>query len=437
MDSQIKSLIYIFLKQGLTFKKIVKKLMLSQYYSTEQLEEIQNGKLRKMIEHCYKNVPYYTELFNQLKLKPEDIQTKEDLNKLPYMDKYVVRANFEKLIARNTPRIFSSVAETSGTTGTPSKFLRDYRSINFESAALWRFRDAVGGNGARRVVLRGDVVVPVDRDVPPFWKHYPFNNELYMSSYHISSENAGIYLKKMKEFKAETIYGFPSSVYLLAKYFNDMGRKFQLKAVFTSSETISDKQRALIESVFMCRIYDWYGQVERISAIGQCEKGTYHIIEDYSITETIDTGNGLEIVGTDLNNYTMPLLRFRTADIVELGHEKCSCGRNFRVISRILGRNLHYIISPEGKKISLFLISDSIDFDNNINEVQFIHEQKGEIILNIVKNEKYTEKDAAVIVKKIKERTSPNMLVKINEVEKIPRGPNGKAVDSIIKQFDV
>ncbi len=434
MYDQLKSLLYKLLRQGFTFKRILGELMQSQYYSMEQLEEIQNEKLRKMVKHCYENVAYYRELFDKLGLKPEDIKTKQDLQKLPFMDKYIVRENFHKLTAKKLPSFLSTVAETSGTTGTPSKFLRDYYSVNFESAALWRFREAVGGNGARRVVLRGDIITPVDRDSPPFWKHYPLNGELYMSSYHISSGNAGYYLEEMKEFGAEVIYGFPSSVYLLAKYFKERGSTYRLKAVFTSSETISEKQRSVVEEVFQCKIFDWYGQVERVSAIGQCEKGTYHIIEDYSITEIVDFGSGTEIVGTDLNNYIMPLLRFRTADVVELGTESCSCGRHFRVVSRILGRNQHYVVSPEGKKISLFLISDSIDFDNHINEVQFVHERRGEIILNIVKGEKFCEKDANKIIKTIKEHTSPNMLVKINEVDKIPRGPNGKVIDSIIRE---
>lgn len=433
MDNQLKAFVYKVLKQGFAFRRIFEQLTVSQYFTPEQLVSLQNEKLRIMVRHCYSNVPYYRELFDSLGLKPEDISTKEDLKKLPLLDKYIVRDNYKKLMARNIPRFMGSEAETSGTTGTPSRFLRDFYSINFESAALWRFRETAGGNSLPTVVLRGDVVVPVEREQPPFWKHYKLSNELHMSSYHISLENAGIYLQKMKEFGAQAIYAFPSAVYLLAKYLKDRGSQYRLKVVFTSSETINDRQRALIEEVFMCRIFDWYGQVERVSAIGQCEKGTYHIIEDYSITETLETENGLEIVGTNLNNFIMPLLRFRTADIIELGDKGCACGRHFRVVSRILGRNQYFVLSPEGRRISLFLISDSIDYDNNINEVQFVHERQGEIILNIIKNARFSESDRLKIIKTIKEHTSPNMEVKINEVDKIPRGPNGKVIDSIVR----
>lgn len=436
MDSQIKTLIYKLLRQSFTFRKMVKKLDASQYYTVDQLELQQDKKLQKLIKHCYRNVPYYIELFNKLQLKPEDIRTKNDLSKLPFLDKFIVRENFDKLTANNIPKIFAAKAETSGTTGTPSKFLRDYSSINFENAVLWRFREAVAGNGIKRVVLRGDIVVPVDKDKPPFWKSYPLNKELYMSSYHISYENAPIYYKKMCDFGAEEIYAFPSSVYLLAKYFYDLGKKIKLKAIFTSSENISDKQRKLIEDVFMCRIYDWYGQVERVSAIGQCEKGTYHIIEDYSITETIETENGFELVGTNLHNYVMPLLRFRTGDFVNLSENKCTCGRNFRSITKIQGRCLEYILTRSGNKIPLFLVTDSIDVEDNVSEAQFIQEKKGEVIVNIVKGEKYTEKDKLKIIRSIKEHASPDMLVIVNEVSSISRGANGKVISSIIRVTD-
>ncbi len=436
MDSQGKMLFYTIVRQGATFRKILKSLNESQYYSTAQLVNLQNKKLSLLVRHSYENVPYYTELFDKLKLKPEDIKTKQDLQKLPFLDKLTVRQNYDKLIARNRMKFFCGTAETSGTTGTPSRFMRDYYSINFENAALWRFREQVGGNGTRRVILRGDIIIPVEQAHPPFWKEYRLNRELYLSSYHINRENAEIYFRKMEEFGAETIYAFPSSGYLLAKHFQQLGKNFTLKAVFTSSESISEKQRALIEKVFGCRIYDWYGQVERVTAIGQCEKGTYHIIEDYSITETEETKFGSELIGTNLNNYIMPLIRFRTGDLVHLGQEPCACGRHFRTVTKIQGRSLEYITTPDGKKISLFLVTDTIDFDDHVSEAQFIQKKKGELIINIVCGEQYSEKDRLKIIRNIKEHTAPDMVVVLNEVDTLPRGANGKVVNSIVKVTD-
>ncbi len=426
------SLLDKFIRQGITFRRILRQLDASEFQSEKQLEELQNRKLRKLVKHCYKNVPFYRELFDRLKLTPEDIKTKEDLKKLPLIDKKTVRNNFDKFLARNMTRYLAARAETSGSTGEPALFLRDHYSINFENAALWRFRRVAGGNNVRKIILRGDVIVPVEQREPPFWRFNPVNKELLMSSYHLNDESISSYVEKIKSFKPDIIYGYPSSVYLLAKLIAKRGLEIKLKAIFTSSESVLPNQRTLMENTFGCKVYDWYGQVERVSAIGQCEYGTYHIIEDYSITETVETDAGLEIVGTNLSNYIMPLIRFRTADMVTLGHEHCKCGRNFRVVEKIKGRGLNYIYSPEGNRLSLFLASDCIDYEDNISEVQFVQVKKGELIVNFVKTENFTEKDRVKIIRSIKEHTSMNMSVILNEVDSIPRGANGKVINSII-----
>ena len=421
------------IRQGMTFRKYLRELDVSEFKTPEEIRELQDIKLRRLIRHCYENVPFYRELFDSLKLTPDDIRTGEDLKKLPFIDKKTIRNNFDKFIARNMNKALAVKAETSGSTGEPALFLRDYRSVNFENAVLWRFRRAAGGNNTRKLVLRGDIVAPVDRKTPPFWKHDPVRRELVMSSYHLNDENLGSYIEEIKRFRPEVIYGYPSSIYLLARLMAKRGASIRLKAIFTSSESISANQRELIEEVFGGTVYDWYGQVERVASIGQCEKGTYHIIEDYSITELVETDAGLEVVGTNLNNYIMPLIRFRTADIVTLSEKRCSCGRHFREVEKIKGRGLNYIYSPEGNRLSLFLASDSIDYDNNVSEVQFVQLKKGELIVNIVKNDRFTEKDGQKIIRSIKEHTSPDMAVILNEVDKIPRGSNGKVVNSIIE----
>lgn len=419
------------IRQGFTFKKIFKELEKSQYFSAEQLEELQNEKLRKIIEHCYKNVPYYTELFDNLNLKPEDIQTKEDLKKLPFMDKYTVRENFDKLIAKNKCKRCSVIGETSGTTGTPLRIYRDYYSVNFENAAANRHYASVVDLGARKITLRGQLITPVEQQEPPFWGFNPADNELIMSSYHLSQKTASIFIEKIKEFNPQIIYAYPSSAYLLAKYFAEANETLNLKAVFTSSEKLEEKHRELIEKTFNCKIYDWYGQAERVAAIGQCEKGTYHIIEDYSIVEIIATEDELELVGTTLDNYIMPLLRYKTGDYIELSEHKCNCGRNFREVKKIFGREANYILITDGPKYVAFNhIPRGVE---NVIELQFVQEKINELIINVVTSGNFSQKDKDLLIKNTLEHTCPDLSIIINEVEQIPRGANGKFKEVINK----
>lgn len=71
--------------------------------------------------------------------------------------------------------------------------------------------------------------------------------------------------------------------------------------------------RETIETAFGTRVFDWYGQAERVIAIGTCEHGSRHVLTDYGRTELIPAqDNRYELVGTGYNNSAMPLARYRT-----------------------------------------------------------------------------------------------------------------------------
>lgn len=421
------------LRKSSTFYNSLNELEKSQYCSEIELEHLQNLKLEKLIYHCYKNVPFYTDLFKSLNLKPEDIKTKHDLKKLPFIDKFIVKDHFDKFIAKNKINMFSNTAYTSGTNGTPCKFLRDYNSINFENAAIWRQWKIAGDSGLKRITLRGDIVIPVSQVEAPFWKYNPADKELIMSSYHLSEKNAGIYINKILKFKPDILYALSSTANLLANYFEEHSINYTFKAIFTSSDSISSLQKEHTEKVFNSKIYDWYGQSERVVGIGQCEYGTYHINEDYSIVELIKSDLGYEPVGTNLVNYLMPLIRYKTGDNVFLSSERCLCGRHFRAVENFLGRKSGYILSPEGTKITLCnLIPRRVE---NIVESQFYQEKQGEVIINIVPTQNFNQADKELLIKNTIKHTSPYMKVEVRVVGHIPRGENGK-FQSVINKLD-
>lgn len=434
MLSQIKYYFKKFIRQGFTFNKILKELEESQYFTTEQLEELQNEKLCKIIQHCYKNVPYYTELFDKLNLKPEDIQTKEDLKKLPFLDKYIVKENFNKLIAKNKLKILCKKATTSGTTGTPGEFLRDYYSINFENATIFRFWKNAGDKNYRRVTLRENIVVPTNQEKPPFWEYNAANKELIMSSYHLLEKNAQFYIDKIIEFNPEIFYMQPPTACILAKFFENVNHNLNIKAIFTSSENLSNEQRVFIEKVFNSKIYDWYGQAERVAAIEQCEKGTYHIVEDYSIGELIKEENDIyQVCGTHLYNYAMPLLRYKTGDFVIPRKSQCSCGRYFREIENIQGRTIYYILTPENNKIVNFgVITGNI---NNIIESQYVQETRHDLVINAVTTKDFNKRDEEKLIQNVLHYTSKEFNVTVKQVDSIPRSPGGKFIN-VIRKFE-
>lgn len=419
-------------RRGPRFRQMRRELEVSQHFTPEEIREYQNRQLRAMVTHCYQNVPYYRDLFRQLKLDPESIRTRDDLQKLPLLDKKVVQENFDKFISKSHYNFLCKTGTTSGTTGRPGKFVRDFDAINFEHAVTWRHWENAGDTGKKRISLRGDVLVPVARNHPPFWKYNPANRELLMSSYHQSQANGIHYVRKILEFQAKVLYCGPSAGYLLAKFFRSEGVDYKFDAIFTSSESLEPEVRALVEETFQCRISDWYGQAERVSAIGQCKYGTYHIQEDYSITELLpgEDEDTYELVGTQFCNRVMPLLRYRTQDFVRISQPSgCLCGSHFRIVDQIIGRAYGYLLTPEGYNIAITThIPVGVD---NVLEAQFYQERPGEVVLKVLTNGRFTDADREQLVRNTLKYTSPHMKVIVKEVDDIPRGPNGKFINII------
>ena len=426
MKNKLLILLDHYIRKGVTFRRIAQELKETEAYSAGRLEAYQDFRLREMVAYCYRYVPYYRDLFKKLHLKPEDIKTRDDLKKLPYLDKQILKDQYRQLKSRSLRGFLHTVGRTSGTSGIPATTLRDYYSINFENAALWRFWTNAGDSGSKRVTLRGEIVVPVEQAEPPFWRYSADGTELVMSSYHLNPDNAGLYIKKINEHMPESIYAYPSSVYLLARYCRELKLKISVKVVFTSSEILTEKVRRLVEDTFGCKVFDWYGQSERAAAAAMCEKGMYHLVEDYSIVELVDMGKGTEIVGTTLHNYAMPLLRYRTGDVVEANDGLCACGRHSRAISAIRGRKPGFVWLANGDRIPSVLLEYSVDFATNIIEAQLVQEKAGEIIINVTGNGNFSSEDRNRLIEAAREHTSRDMVVILNEMKKIPRGPNGK-----------
>jgi phenylacetate-CoA ligase len=419
-------------RHSLSHRRHARLLAHTRSLSPEALRAYQDESLQRMVRHCVDNVPYYQDLFRRLRLSADDIRTAADLRKLPLMDSRTVKDNFDALISPKHRNWLCRPGTSSGTTGLPGRFLRDFDAINFEHATHWRQWGSAGDNGKRRISLRGETIVPASQTEPPFWRYNPADHELQLSSYHLGPGNAHHYIEKILDFQPKILYCGPSMGHVLAKLFRMNGVDYRFDAIFTASESLAPEVRRYIESAFNARIFDWYGQAERVAAIGQCTAGTYHVQEDYSIVEFEPAQQGMvEIVGTQLRNLVMPLLRYRTYDyVVPLAADApCSCGSHFRSIDHIVGRYYDYLITPEGYHIAITAhIPVGVD---NLIEAQFHQERQGEVTVKVVTNGRFGPADAQRLVENVHEHTSPHMKVRVEEVPQIPRGPNGKFINIV------
>src|SRR6185436_14537112 len=352
-----KSALRGWLREGRAFAAVADELEASQWCSAGELRDFQRRHLRRVVEAAARDVPWYRGRYRALGLDFAALEFPDCMARLPAIAKGDVREGARAFISERGPRpLFSS--STSGTTGAPLSLYQDLAAINRENGFIWRQLTWAGlKRGERRAWIRGDMIVPAAQKEPPYWRLNRAVNMLMLSSYHLSEAAARAYVDALARFDPVVIQAYPSSIGFLASWLLGSGISYggsALRGIVTSSETLSADSRLEIERAFGCRVFDWYGQGERVAAIGTCERGRHHLLSDYSYVELEPAGEGLcELVGTAFHNLAMPLIRYRCGDLVRPAPagERCTCGRSFPLIAEVIGRLDDCVKLPDGRSI--------------------------------------------------------------------------------------
>jgi phenylacetate-CoA ligase len=348
-----------------------------------------------------------------------------------FVTKTMLRQHPERFVRRRAPgSLLRSTIRTSGTSGTPLSLVQTLGAVIREEGFVHRQLRWIGWRpGQRRAWIRGDIVCA---DRPPdgrYWCHDYLGRMLLMSSYHLSETTIGAYIGALERYDPVVLHAYPSSVAALAAWLEAQGRRYRgpaLRGVLTSSETLEPGVLALVERAFGVRVFDWYGQAERVAAIGTCEQGSYHVLTDYGGVELLEGEDGLcELVGTTLNNPAMPLQRYRTGDRVLAGDgTPCPCGRVFPTVRAVVGRQERAVTLPDGRIVARL---DRVfqGHDRHLIEAQVLYANDGRFRLRVVATPAFTALDEAGLVRAFLLRV-PGVEVTVERVPAIPRGPNGK-----------
>lgn len=425
-------------RYGAGFKRYREFLDKAQWYASAEMKDYQDAQLQKIVRHAYETAPYYRQLFDSLGLKPVDIQTQQDLAKLPVLTRKDIQSNFDDLRSRAFSKSQLRLGHTSGTTGSPLEVYYDAnvihityalmdRQYHWADTMLWRFGDRIA-------VMRGNVIVPVTRKRPPFWRYNYYHNQLLLSSFHLSPENMPLYLRELERFDPAVIDGYPSTVYLLARYLLSEGRTFPIRAVITGSETLYEFQRSAIEKAFECRVFDYFAAAERVVFATECNRHDgHHVSAEYGITEILDDAHqplpagqqGL-LVGTSLHNYGMPLIRYITNDVSALKTSTCSCGRPLPLMEDVTTKAEDILALKDGRMISPSVLTHPFKPMHSIEQSQVVQEDYDQITIKIVPNEKYQPAESEHLVREFKARLGEDMQIRIEIVKEIPRTKSGK-----------
>jgi phenylacetate-CoA ligase len=360
----------------------------SEGWDLPTLREHQLQRLRALLQLAYDGSPFYRSKFAATQLRPQDVQTLEDLKRVPVTTKAEVLQFRDQiqLGAGGEKRYYS---ETSGSTGTPLVFYRNQEWDAWHNASVmrgysWHGVDPWESNG----YLWGYNIAPKRRAKIKIL-------DLLQNRFRLFSYKAGdidAFIDKLT--RARYLSGYSSMLYEVAKRVNARGNghDFALKMIKGTSEKIFDSYQSEVEKAFGRRIVSEYGSAEGGIIAFECRHGKMHINMETVIVEEEDG----EILLTNLVSSSFPIIRYKIGDYVVLGGaERCACGMAHQTIREVTGRvgAVIYGRDFDYPSLTLYYVFKNLAAEHLlVLNYQVVQEVKGRILVYI--ESKLSEPDA-------------------------------------------
>jgi phenylacetate-CoA ligase len=419
------------IRVGKCYKEQRRFLDKSRGWSIEQIQAWQLDRIKTLLKKVYDETHYYRELFDRIGLSDNVIKSLEEFEKIPFLTKEIAQLNCEKLVPYTWDRKRLEYGSTSGSTGIPLGLYSVKRHTAYvEKAFVHSIWIEFGFKTNRRhVVIRGYTLK--DKSIERR------GNNLILSSYHLTEQNIPGYIDAIEQFRPEYIQAYPSSITRICQFMKEKSvpRFSSVKLLFCSSENLLSFQRELISEVLRVPICNLYGNTE-YTAIGSnfphCDN--LHFYPEYGFVELFKEngqkcsklGELGEIVSTGFINPAFPMIRYRTGDIGQYVGQQCGCGWKYLTIKKVEGREQEFILTGDGRKISIAALNMHSDLFVNVSKFQFYQKTPGTVILRLVPTRGFSSADERKIFSQFMEKFGNGVDLKISIVDDIPLSGRGK-----------
>lgn len=315
----------------------------------KEIEAVQLKRLQSTIERIYATVPFYKTSFDKAGIKPEDIKSLNDLQRLPFTAKKDLRDNYPYDMFAVPMEQVVRIHASSGTTGKPTVVGYTQNDINTWAELMARSFSAAGATS--RDILHN--AFGYGLFTGGIGAHYGAE-KLGMAVIPVSGGNTKRQITIMQDFKPTILSATPSYILHLAEIAEEMGVDFKdlhFKAGIFGAEPWTENMRAELESKLHLKAIDIYGLSEvmgpGVSIECHEEQKGLHVFEDHFIVEIIDPdtqeilphGETGELVFTSITKEAFPIIRYRTKDITSLNSAPCTCGRTHIRMNKPSGRS--------------------------------------------------------------------------------------------------
>ena len=416
------------LKGKPTFR-LLAELEATQWLPARRLEEYRLRRLRRFLEFVHTHVPYCRALFDEHALRPRDVHSFEDLGRLPFLTREILKTRFDDLRARAAlPGVHPR--SSGGSTGTPVTVLVDMERMGMGEAGRLRAHRWFGVEpGTREIVLWGTPARTGPLDRIRRFRDRMLNTRV-LSAFDMGEPALRMHAATIQRVRPTQMFGYASAFHLVASHFERerLDPPRGLKAVFTTAEPLFDFQRKAIETGLGCPVGVEYGCRDGGLVALECPSGGLHILAESMHVEILDPdaeGRG-EIVLTNLDSRAFPIIRYRTGDIGALDPTPCPCGRSLPKLRGVEGRRTDFLVTPSGRVLhalsAIYILRDS----PAVREFRVVQDAPDHLQVEVVPTGRFGEAERAALRAQFVPAFGPDLRVSVEARLEIPRTAAGK-----------
>lgn len=415
-------------------RRLLLQLERSQWQPPHVIEALQLERLRTLLQHAGRHVPYYRRQFDRLGFDVHRVQALRDLRCLPILHKADINSQREEFRAETAGPL--QRLTTGGSSGEPLIFYVGKGRVSHDVAAKWRATRWWGVDiGDREAVMWGS---PIELSVQDSWRARRdrlLRTEL-LPAFDLSPVRLDSYLERLRRRRPAMLFGYPSVMCLLARHARM--RQFALdnigvKVVFATAERLYEEQRTLLARAFGAPVANGYGGRDSGFLAHECPEGGLHISAEDVIVEIVDAqgrplphGVSGAIVVTHLASADFPLIRYATGDVGALDTMQCPCGRGLPLLKRIEGRVTDFVVAHDGTVMHGLALIYILRDVAQVRAFKIIQESLDHTRILVVAAPPLAPTVCEGIVAQFHARLGAAVAIDIEHVEQIPGDASGK-----------
>ncbi|HEY9103466.1 phenylacetate--CoA ligase family protein [Chitinimonas sp.] len=420
--------------KGHTTVALRKAMEASQWWDGAQLDQLRLERLQALLRDVGEQVPYYHRLFAEIGFDPAGVQSLNDLQRLPFLDKALIRAHTEDLKHRGAEGL--ARFNTGGSSGQPLVFFIGKRRVSHDVAAKWRATRWWGVDiGDPEIVVWGSPIELGAQDRLRRWRDRLLRTDL-LPAFEMSDAKLDGFIAAIRHKRPRMLFGYPSALTHIALHAEKRGIAMDdlgIKVAFVTSERLYDEQRATIARVFGCRVANGYGGRDAGFIAHECPEGGMHLTAEDILLELVDAqgqpvpaGQAGEIVVTHLATRDFPFIRYRTGDVAVLDDKRCACGRGLPVLREIQGRSTDFVTAANGTVMHGLALIYIIRDLSGVEAFKVVQESLTHTRVLLVPGPGFDPACKAQIVAGFQRRLGGEVQVDVDCVDTIPPEKSGK-----------